>query len=157
MLLAPTNSKNKNSWANRVKSIIFDEVHCIGQAEDGVIWEHLLLMAPCPIIALSATVGNPLEFRDWLEGAQKAKGLELEMIVHSSRYSDLRKFAYFTPKTYQFNGLQARPRLPIPGLDTGEAGSRFVFIHPVAALTNRYVLDRSPSGVGFHASFLSPH
>ena len=53
MLLAPSNAK---SWSERVKWIIFDEVHCIGQAEDGLIWEQLLLMAPCPIIALSATV-----------------------------------------------------------------------------------------------------
>ena len=57
MLLAPSNAKG---WSERVKWIIFDEVHCIGQAEDGLIWEQLLLMAPCPIIALSATVSASL-------------------------------------------------------------------------------------------------
>ena len=56
MLMSPSNA---NSWSKRVKWVIFDEVHCIGQAEDGLIWEQLLLMAPCPIIALSATIGNP--------------------------------------------------------------------------------------------------
>ncbi|KAI7417662.1 P-loop containing nucleoside triphosphate hydrolase protein, partial [Hortaea werneckii] len=71
MLLAPSNA---NSWSSRVRRIIFDEVHSIGQAEDGVVWEQLLLMAPCPIIALSATVGNPDEFSGWLTDTQKATG-----------------------------------------------------------------------------------
>ncbi|KAJ5340845.1 hypothetical protein N7541_009969 [Penicillium brevicompactum] len=33
MLLAPTNA---NAWTPRIRRIIFDEIHCIGQAEDGV-------------------------------------------------------------------------------------------------------------------------
>lgn len=86
MLLAPTNAK---SWAPRVKWIIFDEIHSISQAQDGVVWEQLLLLAPCPIIALSATVGNPTEFCDWLTETQKALGQKLTMIQHSTRYSDL--------------------------------------------------------------------
>ncbi|KAF3801193.1 putative helicase [Colletotrichum gloeosporioides] len=94
MLLAPSNAKKANSWSHRVKRIIFDEVHCIGQAEDGIIWEQLLLLTPYPIIVLSATVGNPLEFKEWVAGTQKAKGFNLEMVIHSARYSDLQKFIY---------------------------------------------------------------
>lgn len=145
MLLSPSNSTSRQSWARRVKRIIFDEVHCIGQAEDGVIWEHLLLLAPCPIIALSATVGNALEFKAWLEGAQNAKGFDLEMVVHASRYSDLRKFIYFPPVKYVFSGVESATRLPVPGLDPvqanmdGKNASRFAFIHPIASLTNRLV------------------
>ncbi|CAK7223266.1 hypothetical protein SCUCBS95973_005119 [Sporothrix curviconia] len=73
LLLAPSSSTDigtgtgKNSWTSRIKWIIFDEVHSIGLSEEGVVWEQLLLMAPCPIIALSATVGNPHEFRAWVE------------------------------------------------------------------------------------------
>ncbi|KAK1622681.1 hypothetical protein BDP81DRAFT_507281 [Colletotrichum phormii] len=138
MLLAPTNAQNERSWARRVKRIIFDEVHCIGQAEDGIIWEQLLLLAPCPIIALSATVGNPLEFKEWLARTQKAKGFDLEMIVHSARYSDLRKFLYQPPSQLEFEGLEPVERLPIPGLDA-EAGetSRFMFVHPVGSIINK--------------------
>ncbi|ROW06607.1 hypothetical protein VMCG_04238 [Cytospora schulzeri] len=55
MLMAPSNAEHPSSWSRRIRRIIFDEVHCIGQADDGVIWEQLLLLAPCPIIALSAT------------------------------------------------------------------------------------------------------
>ncbi|KAE8367151.1 P-loop containing nucleoside triphosphate hydrolase protein [Aspergillus caelatus] len=54
--------------------------------DDGVIWEQLLLLAPWPIIALSATVGNPQEFNKWLELTQRANVNELEMIEHSTRY-----------------------------------------------------------------------
>ena len=49
MLLAPENAR---SWSTKVKRVIFDEVHCIGQADDGLVWEQLLLLSPCPIIAL---------------------------------------------------------------------------------------------------------
>ncbi|KAF9871134.1 DEAD/DEAH box helicase [Colletotrichum karsti] len=138
MLLAPSNAKTPSSWSRRVKRIIFDEVHCIGQAEDGMIWEQLLLLAPCPIIALSATVGNPLAFKEWLAGTQKAKGFDLEMVVHGARYSDLRKFVYQPPKDRKFNGLDPVVRLPLPGLDAENSDdSQFVFIHPVGSIVNK--------------------
>lgn len=139
MLMAPSHAENENSWARRVKRIIFDEVHCIGQAEDGVVWEQLLLLAPCPIIALSATVGNPKEFRGWLEESEKIKGFDFEMIVHSTRYSDLRKFIWKPHKGSGFAGLQRVDRLPVPGLDDGsEAADNFSYVHPVASLVNRF-------------------
>lgn len=131
MLLAPSNAK---SWAPRVKRIIFDEVHSIGQAEDGVVWEQLLLLAPCPIIALSATVGNPLKFNDWLATTQRSSGYELTMIEHQHRYSDLRKFVYNPPKSFVFGGLGKRSMLGDVGLD-GTPG--FVYFHPVASLINK--------------------
>ncbi|KAI8404405.1 hypothetical protein FOFC_15900 [Fusarium oxysporum] len=140
MLLAPTNASSPTAWSRRVKRIIFDEVHCIGQAEDGVIWEQLLLLAPCPIIALSATVGNPDELKDWLAKSQAQKGFKMKMIVHEVRYSDLRKFIYEPPHTFIFKGLAKVPILPVPGLDEGDSVSpNFKFVHPVAALKDRNI------------------
>lgn len=131
MLLTPSNAK---SWSERVKWIIFDEVHCIGQAEDGLVWEQLLLLAPCPIIALSATIGNPNEFNAWLQSTQRAIGNDLQMVSHPHRYSDLRKFFYSPPKTFKFEGLSENRAFAQLGLD----GCReFTFIHPVASLSNR--------------------
>ncbi|KAM5352390.1 hypothetical protein ACJ41O_005113 [Fusarium nematophilum] len=123
ILLAPTNAAGPNAWSRRVKRIIFDEVHCIGQADDGVVWEQLLLLAPCPIIALSATVGNPDELRDWLAMSQAQKGYRMKMIVHKVRYSELRKFIYKPPEAFIFEELARRPRLPVPGLDEGDGAS----------------------------------
>jgi superfamily II RNA helicase len=114
MLLAPTNA---SAWSPRVKRIIFDEIHCIGQADDGVVWEQLLLLAPCPIIALSATVGNPRKFSDWLSRTQQSNGIHLEMIEHRHRYSDLRKYVYSPPRHFLFNGFSAHVQLPSLGLD----------------------------------------
>ncbi|GAB7364637.1 hypothetical protein MBLNU230_g5440t1 [Neophaeotheca triangularis] len=131
MLLAPSHA---SSWAPRVKRIIFDEVHSIGQAEDGVVWEQLLLLAPCPIIALSATVGNPQEFNGWLTSTQKAIGQDLTMVQHPHRYSDLRKYYYVPPKKFVFNGLPERATFGSLGLD-GTVG--FNYIHPVAGLVDR--------------------
>jgi hypothetical protein len=130
MLLAPTNAK---SWAPRVKRIIFDEIHSIGQAEDGVVWEQLLLLAPCPIIALSATVGNPTEFSDWLAETQKASGTKLTMIQHSTRYSDLRKYLYKPPLTFTFDGLGKSRNVGL-GLD-GVSG--LTYFHPIASLIDK--------------------
>lgn len=139
MLMASSNSSKPNSWSHRIKRIIFDEVHCIGQSEDGVVWEQLLLLAPCPIIALSATVGNPLEFQSWLKQTQKMKGHELEMVVHDARYSDLRKFIYESPDSFTFKGLTPVEQLPYPGLDSGTTteSSRFLFVHPLGAMVGK--------------------
>ncbi|KAG9228916.1 hypothetical protein BJ875DRAFT_524841, partial [Amylocarpus encephaloides] len=129
MLLSPSNSK---SWAPRVRRIIFDEIHSIGQAEDGVVWEQLLLLAPCPIIALSATVGNPDSFNEWLIETQKATGTELKMIQHHTRYSDLRKYFYNPPKTFQFKGFERAQGFGL-GLDDLVGFEDF---HPVASLVD---------------------
>ena len=130
MLLSPSNAK---SWAPRVKRIIFDEIHCIGQAEDGVVWEQLLLLAPCPIIALSATIGNPEQFNDWLMETQKAAGFELKMIQHSTRYSDLRKYMYEPPHTFKFTALGKSYGVGL-GLDGLEGFEGF---HPVSSLIDK--------------------
>ena len=131
MLLAPSNAK---TWAPRVRYIIFDEIHSIGQAEDGVVWEQLLLLAPCPIIALSATVGNPQAFSSWLTSTQKSIGYQLTMIQHQHRYSDLRKFVFEPPKMFAFRGLTKNPAFGTLGLD-GLDGLKF--LHPVASLVDR--------------------
>ncbi|KAF2770464.1 P-loop containing nucleoside triphosphate hydrolase protein [Teratosphaeria nubilosa] len=131
MLLAPSNA---NSWSSRVKRIIFDEVHSIGQAEDGVVWEQLLLMSPCPIIALSATVGNPNEFSDWLTSTQKAIGIDLVTVQHPYRYSDLRKYFYVPPAAFAFRGVPEKRAFGTLGL---ESLAGFNFVHPVAALIDR--------------------
>ncbi|KAL9102665.1 MAG: hypothetical protein Q9163_002219 [Psora crenata] len=131
MLLTPSNAR---SWSTRVEYIIFDEIHSIGQAEDGVVWEQLLLLAPCPIIALSATVGNPEKFSSWLSETQEASGNCLTMIQHSHRYSDLRKFVYCPPERFAFRGLVDRPNFGILGLDNVRG---LEFMHPVASLVNR--------------------
>lgn len=125
---------NATDWSRRIRWIIFDEVHCIGQAEDGIIWEQLLLLAPCPIIALSATVGNPEDFQEWLHSTQRSQGRKLTMICHPHRYSDLRKFVYHTPSNFKFTGLASNSKFGQLGLDSA---AEFHFVHPISSLVDR--------------------
>ncbi|KAH1556918.1 hypothetical protein KXX57_008818 [Aspergillus fumigatus] len=126
-------SANATTWAPRVKCIIFDEIHSIGHTDDGLVWEQLLLLAPCRIIALSATVGNPSEFADWLQSTQNNMSVTLKLIQHTQRYSDLRKYVYM-PADRPFDGL-SRPRHKgllepkfIPGLHP---------LHPITSLLSK--------------------
>ena len=90
LLMSPVQAQR---WSPKIKRIVFDEIHCIG-GEEGTVWEQLLLLAPCPIIALSATVGNPDAFRRWLAATQAALKVPVTLVHHKQRYSDLRKFVY---------------------------------------------------------------
>lgn len=90
LLMSPVQAQR---WSPKIRRIIFDEIHCI-RGEEGTIWEQLLLLAPCPIVALSATVGNPDEFTAWLAATQAAHKRPVTLIRHNQRYSDLRKFVY---------------------------------------------------------------
>jgi ERCC4-related helicase len=87
LLLNPTIAGQ--NWAKKIKWILFDEVHTINDPKDGQVWERILQLTTCPFLALSATVGQPEAFRDWLSGTRKEK---VELIVHSERYNDLRLF-----------------------------------------------------------------
>lgn len=131
MLLSPSKA---SLWTPRLKRIIFDEIHCIGQAEGGVVWEQLLLLSPCPVIALSATVGNPEEFHAWLKYTQNANDHELKMIRHQHRYSDLRKYIYCPDDSFEFKGLLKACVLPRLGLDEAPG---MKFLHPVLSLVDQ--------------------
>lgn len=132
MLLSPTNAK---TWAPRVKCIIFDEIHSIGNADDGLVWEQLLLLSPCRIIALSATVGNPDAFNEWLSSTQKMLKVPMTMVRYQYRYSDLRKYLFKPPQESQFNGLPSVSSIAeTTELDTVP---NLGYVHPVTGLVFR--------------------
>ena len=37
-------SPGTQSWVKKIKYVVFDEVHCIGDSNEGAIWERLLTM-----------------------------------------------------------------------------------------------------------------
>ncbi|KAG8897798.1 hypothetical protein FRC00_003791, partial [Tulasnella sp. 408] len=107
MLLSPVLAEK---WVPRLRWIVLDEIHTIGQQEGGAVWEQLLLFAPCPIIGLSATIGNPEEFSQWLGSVQEQHGFGYALIQHKHRYSHLRKFTYtMSRKPVEFKGLSSTP------------------------------------------------
>ena len=84
IMLDPLYSK----LSSRIRWVIFDEVHCISKA-GGAVWERMLIATQANFIALSATIGNPEDFRTWLEKVEKAKGHELLLVKVDDRINDL--------------------------------------------------------------------
>ena len=85
--------------------VVIDEIHCITyiltyfesnsiyRADDrGFNWEHILLLLPesIPFVALSATVGEPLDFLGWLQSFRK----EVYYIATEIRRVPLRYYIY---------------------------------------------------------------
>ncbi|KAG1725082.1 uncharacterized protein EDB91DRAFT_1267695 [Suillus paluster] len=123
MLLSPLLAK---TWTPRLRYVILDEIHTIGQQEGGAVWEQILLLSPCPIIGLSATVGAPERFNEWLESVQKAGGFHHKFVHYPHRYSHLRKFFY---------NIHDTPRDAFQGLSTYKSTERMRFLHPLSMLS----------------------
>ena len=78
----------------RIRYVIFDEVHNI-VGQNGDVWEHALALVDAPFVALSATVGNPVEFAAWLQRLEKARKRDMPpAIVHTERFNDLKPFVW---------------------------------------------------------------
>ncbi|PKY41327.1 P-loop containing nucleoside triphosphate hydrolase protein [Rhizophagus irregularis] len=87
-------SPQRASWARNIKRIIFDEIHMIG-LDGGEYYDHLLLLSrSLPILALSATIGNPEIFHKWMAKSKKAHGPPMKLIKTTKRFSDLQPYVY---------------------------------------------------------------
>jgi len=64
-------------------TVVFDEVHYMGDAERGTAWEESILLAPrhIPLVCLSATVPNATEIAEWIRDAHG----DLTCILHDHR------------------------------------------------------------------------
>jgi len=69
---------------SRVSAVVMDEFHSFNDPERGVVWELTLGLLPAHVrtLLLSATVGNPLEFIEWLRAAQQRR---LELVQGEQR------------------------------------------------------------------------
>ncbi|RGB43020.1 P-loop containing nucleoside triphosphate hydrolase protein [Rhizophagus diaphanus] len=87
-------SPERASWARNIKRIIFDEIHMIG-SEGGEFYDRLLLLSKSiPILALSATVGNPEPFNEWIAKSREARKQRMKLIITKKRFSDLQQYVY---------------------------------------------------------------
>lgn len=121
MLLNPALAR---VWTPRIRRIIVDEIHAIAE-EGGGLWEQVLLMNPAPIIGLSATVGDPERFSDWLASVEKSCGRKYSLVQHKHRFNSLRKHTY-TP-SFPIKAIG-----PLP--DHKSKPGMFTPVHPIAAL-----------------------
>src|ERR1043165_940568 len=86
-----------------VGSIVFDEVHYMGDAERGTAWEESILLAPrhVALVCLSATVPNAAEIAEWIRDAHG----DLTGILHDQRAVPL-EHRYWLP------GAEPKSKLP---------------------------------------------
>jgi hypothetical protein len=103
-------------WKKRLRYVVLDEIHSINSSEQGSVWEHVLLMINCPFLALSATVGNGRDFKDWLNKNKQ----NVELVEHNERPRPLEYCVYIPP-------------------EKDDSGS-FCEVHPCAVL-NPYKVD----------------
>ena len=69
---------------SKVSAVVMDEFHSFADPERGIVWELSLAMLPKHIrlLLLSATVGNSLEFLQWLDRCHQRK---LELVEGKER------------------------------------------------------------------------
>ncbi len=68
----------------QVSSVVMDEFHSFADPERGIVWELSLSLLPkhVRLMLLSATVGNSVEFLNWLE---RCHGRQLELVEGKER------------------------------------------------------------------------
>jgi superfamily II RNA helicase len=88
--------KNQIDWRKNIKYIILDEIQTLNDTDLGRSLEKVIHFCECPILALSATIGNLDSFYDWFEQVHIAKGIKTNKIVNTERFCELRKYL-FTP------------------------------------------------------------
>jgi len=96
-------SHQREDFIKSIDYVIFDEVHCIGNGNEGDVWSRLIMLNRSPFIALSATIGEPEIFQFWLTRVGKTFSLKFAekpfnekvfLIHHHLRWSDLQNYMY---------------------------------------------------------------
>src|SRR6266403_5557991 len=69
---------------SKVSAVVMDEFHSFADLERGIVWELSLGLLPphVRLLLLSATVGNAVEFLNWLE---RSHGRKLELVQGTER------------------------------------------------------------------------
>ena len=69
---------------SQVDSVVMDEFHSFNDLERGIVWELTLGMLPPKVrtLLLSATVGNAVEFTNWMH---RAHGRRVQLVQSSNR------------------------------------------------------------------------
>jgi hypothetical protein len=115
-ILFLTGSRSNAMWTERIRHIIFDEVHCIGD-KGGEIWEQLLLLMEPKngFLALSATLGNVDHFYNWLQRVEEQRGRKVYKVLHNERWNDL--FPWIWGNKFRDNCINVK---------TSEGSSKFL-------------------------------
>ncbi|KAL9653383.1 hypothetical protein ABK040_002019 [Willaertia magna] len=128
---------DENNRKGLLRYVVFDEIHHIGDESQGATWEHCLSLIRCPFIALSATIGNPIHFQQWLSEITKCKNnnTEVELVPavdNNGKFKVLERLQPLEYYTFTPNSLN------ILGED------KLVKIHPLSTIKLHDSLDIIP-------------
>ena len=78
--------KEKNSLLNNLQTVVFDELHYLGDADRGGVWEQAIMFTnpKTQILSLSGTMANPEKVTDWMANIKGHK--YAEKITPSENY-----------------------------------------------------------------------
>ncbi|CAB9496507.1 Uncharacterized helicase C28H8.3 [Seminavis robusta] len=112
---------------SQFKYLVLDEVHTLNGPEGDAI-QRIIKTCNCPVLALSATIGNASQLRDWFTSVRKdqaeqdidASEADQEVVLkeHSARFINLQRYVVTQSE----------------GKD-GKIKQKLVRLHPVAAMT----------------------
>ena len=129
-------------WTRKVKYIILDEIHTIGEEGKGSVWEKIIQLAQCPILALSATVGNRQSFWQWMTKVQGVLGIPCRLIEQNERFSDLKRYIY-SPKTDDAIDLEHFDSIKWSSAKRKELKeSRVIQMHPLLSLSRQEIVEK---------------
>lgn len=108
--------------------LVLDEVHTLNGPE-GDSLQRIIKACDCPVLALSATIGNATQLRDWFSSVQN-KHVEATVIDAPVKPQEVVLKEHFA----RFINLQRYVVTETEGKD-GKPKQKLVKLHPVAAMT----------------------
>ncbi|KAK1348627.1 hypothetical protein LUQ84_002233 [Hamiltosporidium tvaerminnensis] len=82
------------NYIKNLKYIIIDEIHKISSEEMGIHIERIIHLSPCPLLVLSATIGNLNNFYNWIKNIENLKNRKCNLVIHKERYCDLKMYIF---------------------------------------------------------------
>lgn len=114
--------------------LVLDEVHTLNGPEGDAL-QRIIKACNCPVLALSATIGNATQLRDWFSSVQNThfEAIVIDSLVKPQEVILKEHFA-------RFINLQRYVVTETEGKD-GKPKQKLVKLHPVAAMTPHRLKD----------------
>lgn len=132
-------------FVKNIRYVILDEVHCISALDTGKYWERIIALNTSPVVALSATIGNPDDLHQKIQQSQKVK---THLIVSQHRHS----YLYH----YEYNNTFAENVDLINSVHTNETGFVAVSAPKTKALTRIHPLSGRTSTTDISIDNIAP-
>ena len=120
---------------SRFDYLVLDEVHTMNGPEGDAL-QRIIKATNCPVLALSATIGNASQLRDWFSSVRNTH-IEATLIDQPFQPEEVVLQEYFA----RFINLQRYYVTETEGAD-GIIKTKLVNLHPVAAMTPQRLVEQ---------------